>query len=234
MNYEFSFEEITARIKRLKNYKAVGAALIPNEVLKQRCIINVLLNFTNICFLNKIMPSVWQKALISPIPKSSLKDPHVPLNYRGISLISCVYKLYSSLINERLKCHLEHNDLLVDEQNGFRPNRSCIEHVHTLTTVVRNRMSHNLPTFTAFIDMRKAFDWVDRDLLLFKIMSQFDIKGTMYNAIKSLYINLQCSVKLNNFNTQWFPISSGVKQGGTLSPTFFKMFLNDVQLKLKS
>ena len=76
--------------------------------------------------------------------------------------------------------------------------------------VINNRKCDNLPTFTAFIDFRKAFDWVDRDLLLFKLMSHFNINGKMYDAINSLYSSSSATVRLNNFKTSWFDISSGV------------------------
>ena len=155
----------------------------------------VLHLFFNLCFTYHIVPKIWQKAIISPIPKSSLKDPFVPLNFRGNSLLSCIYKLYSSVINNRLSSYYECNKLIEDDQNGFRPGWSCLDHVFILSSVIRiecyfgvyfprccankhqnnplmNRQSNNMSTFEAFIDMKKAFDWVDRAFLLFKILSQ--------------------------------------------------------------
>ena len=159
----------------------------------------VLHLFFSLCFTHHIVPKLWQKAIISPIPNSSLKDPFVPLNYRGISLLSCIYKLYSSVINNELSSYCACSKLIDEEQNGFRPGRSCLDHVFVLSSVIRNRQSNNMSTFEAFIDMKKAFDWVDRDLLLFKILSQFGIKGKMYNVIASLYSNSTACVKINNY-----------------------------------
>ena len=95
-----------------------------------------------------------------------------------------------------------------------------------------------MSTFEAFIDMKKAFDWVDRDLLLFKILSQFGIKDKMYNVIASLYSNSTACVKINNYiyikkKTSIVDITSGVKQG-SLSPTLFSMFLNDLAVDVKN
>ena len=162
-----------------------------------------MLNFMNSCFSYHTIPSAWQKAVISPIPKSASKDPYTPLNYRGISLLSCVYKLYSRLINGRLSGRCESHDLLVDEQNGFRPDRACMDHVYVLSSIIRNRKCDNMPTFAAFIDMKKAFDWVDRDLLFYKIMKNFNITGKMYDAIVSLYSDSSACVKLNALRTDW-------------------------------
>ncbi len=58
-------------------------------------------------------------------------------------------------------------DTFVDEYNGFWKNRACIDYVYTLTSIIRNRLAENKTTFACFIDMQKAFDWVDRDFLNF-------------------------------------------------------------------
>ena len=234
LNNDVSIQEVNNATRRLKDDKATGCDEIPNEILKRENLSPILRKFMNVCFVHGVTPTVWQQAIISPIPKSSSKDPYVPLNYRGISLLSCVYKLYSSIINKRLVKHLESNDLIVDEQNGFRAGRSCLDHVYVLSSIIRNRQSQGLPTFTAFVDMQKAFDWVNRDLLLFKLMSQFNISGRMYKAIASLYTNSSACVRLNSHSTASFDINSGVKQGDPLSPTLFSMFLNDLALDVKS
>lgn len=95
-------------------------------------------------------------------------------------------------------------------------------------------MASGQSTFTAFVDMRKAFDWVDRDMLFYKLLSQFNVTGKMYRAIVSLYSNPISCVRLNNNNTDWFKVTSGVKQGDCLSPTLFGMFLNDLAVEIKS
>ena len=186
-NSDFSSEGLDSVCTQLKNAKAVGPDIIPNEVLKHIGMRAVILPFVNKCFNCHIIPSSWQKAIISPIPKSASKDPYVPLNYRGISLLSCFYKIYSCLISNRVSLHCENNGLIVDEQNGFRANRSCLDHIFSICSVIRNSILDKLNVFAAFIDMRKAFDWVNRDLLLYKIIAQFGITGKLYKAIHSIY-----------------------------------------------
>ena len=66
------------------------------------------------------IPSIWPKAIITPIPKSSMKDPHSPLQYRGISLLSNISKIDSGLLNNGIVTYCEFLDIFVDEQNGFR------------------------------------------------------------------------------------------------------------------
>ena len=107
--------------------------------------------------------------MISPIPKDSTKDKRIPLNYRGISLLSVVSKLYSAVLNNRFLNYLEDENLLAEEQNGFRRKRSCEDHVYSACTLIRNRLLQKKDTFGVFIDFQKAFDYVDRNVLLYKL-----------------------------------------------------------------
>ena len=161
INGVITFHEIDKVISRLKAKKAVGLDLIPNEVLKFPDVKNALLSFFNKCFSLSIVPSIWLKAIIVPVPKSSTKDPCIPLNYRGISLLSCIYKVYSGILNNRINNYFEDRNWYAEEQNGFRRGRSCQDHIFSLTSIIRNRLADNKPTFAAFVDMQKAFDWVD-------------------------------------------------------------------------
>ena len=170
-----------------------------------------------------MVPDVWLEALIFPIPKSSSSDPRVPLNYRGISLLSVISKLYTSSLNTRLSTFAEENDLIVDEQNGFRPDRSCLDHIFVLHNTLEIRKKLNCQTFCAFVDFKKAFDFVDRDFLLYKL-HELGIDGNFYYAIKSLYQDSKSSIQLNNRCTDSFDIKSGVRQGDPLSPTLFSLF----------
>ncbi len=160
----------------------------------------LLYNLFTKCFEFGIVPTIWLKALILPVPKSASKDPYVPLNYRGISLLSCVSKVFSGLINNRVINYCELGDLLVDEQSGFRKNRACVDHLYTITSIIRNRFSENKCTFACFIDMQKVFDLVDRDMLFYKLL-EYNIDGKIYKSIKALYTHPLSKVKVNRYTT---------------------------------
>ncbi len=82
--------------------------------------------------------------------------------------------------------YLEENGLYAEEQNGFRQKRSCSEHIFTLSTILRNIKSQNKSTFLAFLDAEKAFNRIDRDLLLYKLLLN-GVKGHTYESIKAIY-----------------------------------------------
>lgn len=81
-------------------------------------------------------------------------------NYRGISLLNTVYKIYSKIINERLRKISE--SILIEEQAGFRKGRSCMDDVFSLKQIIQKRREFNLETHLAFIDFEKAFDCINR------------------------------------------------------------------------
>ena len=87
-------------------------------------------------------------------------------------------------------------------------------------------------TFLAFIDYKKAFDSVERNLLLYKL-AKTGINGRMYQAISSLYSNPSSHVILNEYETDYFDCPIGVKQGDCLSPTLFAIFINDLASEIK-
>ena len=233
LNEEIELSELEKAINKIKYGKAMGPDFVPNEILKTGKLNMLLLEFMKLCFNFDIIPSIWEKAIISPIPKSSTKDPFVPLNYRGISLLSCVFKLYTSILNTRLMKYCEDNNLIVEEQNGFRQGRSCTDHLYSFSSIIRNRLNQGLDTYTCFVDFQKAFDWVDRDLLLYKLSHFYNIGGTFYKTIRTLYTRTFSCVKVSDKFTDWFKITSGVRQGDALSPTLFSLFLNDLATGIK-
>ena len=120
----------------------------------------------------------------------------------------------------------------MDEQNGFRAKRACIDHIYALSSVVRARLEGDKETFVCFVDFQKAFDWVHRDMLQYKLIRS-GITGKLYKAIKSLYKSPVACVQLNEERTNWFPTAFGVKQGDNLSPTLFSLYVNDLAMEIK-
>ena len=170
LNCVITVPEVYDMVKKLKNNKSTGLDKIANGVLKLPGTLHALTALFNNCFMHGYVPDLWLKSLITPVPKGKDEDPNVPLNYRGISLKSCVSKVYSGILNKRIVGYLDENNCIVEEQNGFRPGRSREEHVFTLHSIVQTRLHENKHTFVAFIDMCKAFDWIDRSLLLYKLL----------------------------------------------------------------
>ena len=227
LNKPILLSEVEEVVKSLKNNKAAGFDGIQNETLKNKDVIEVLHKLFQYIFESGCIPSIWKRAIISPIPKSSLKDPHVQLNYRGINLLFVIGKTFTALLNKRIVTYLEENKILCEEQNGFRPGRSCEEHIFTLTSIIRNRIGMGQNTYVAFIDFQKAFDWVNRKKLINKLF-KYGLQGKILTSIKNLYTKTNAQVKINEYLTGIFETSSGVRQGDNMSPVLFNIFINDL------
>ena len=107
-----------------------------------------------------------------------------------------------------------------------------LSHLFSLTSVVRNKLAGKGNVFAAFIDFEKAFDCVDRELLFYCLLKN-DICGKVYRSIKALYTNTSACVRVNGMFTGWFYTNSGVRQGDSLSPTLFAIFINGLAKEIK-
>ena len=169
--------------------------------------IPLLYRLFSVCFDSALVP-----ALIHPILKPNTTDPRTPVNYRGIALQSVVLKVFCKVLNARLSDWSETNCLLSDEQNGFRPDRSCLDHLFVICSIISTRKLNKSPTFVAFVDLKKAFDSVDRDLLWHRL-GLYGISGKFLDLIKCLYRDTEYCVRVNDTVTEPFPVTSGVQQG---------------------
>ena len=165
LNRPINVEEVKKAVTKAKNGKAMGTDNIPSEILKRNAVIGALHAFVQLCCDSSKIPTIWTQSVFNPIPKNRTNDPRVPLNYRGISLLSCVYKIYSAMLNIRLVKHLDDNEILHDEQNGFRGDRSCRDHIFTLASMIKNKLNQKSQIFACYVDFRKAFDSLDRELM---------------------------------------------------------------------
>ena len=162
-----------------------------------------------------------------PDTKNSNSDPQVPLNYRGISLLPVISKMYTVLVGTWVGCFLEKNGILMNEQNGFRPNRSCTDHIFTLCDLLRICKSNNEQTFCAFINFQKVFDLLNHKFLLYTIR-QIGLSGRVYETIKSMYSSPISCVNVNDRLVDWLHIGSGIRKGDSLSPILFAIFIIDL------
>ena len=107
--------EVRQAVLRLKANKASGVDEVPGEVLKNAKVTTFLHQFFNVCFESGKIPETWSKGIINPIPKASTSDPRNQLSYRGITLSPVTYKVYCTILNERLVSWNEQQNIILDE-----------------------------------------------------------------------------------------------------------------------
>ena len=227
-----SGEEIRYALLKAKDGKSYGFDALPVEVLRNRTAFGFLLRLFRKCYENGVTPELWNYGIITPIPKDG-KDCRVPLNNRGICIASCVCKLYASVLNNRLARWTEINKKICDHQNGFRKDRSCQDQLHTLTSVIEVRKKLGKDTFAAFIDFSKAYDKINRQKL-WQCLEDLGVPNRFVKTIQSLYNDVKCSVRVNGILTDWFKVNVGLKQGCTLSPLLFNIYVNSLIEKVEN
>ncbi|XP_033731041.1 uncharacterized protein LOC117320594, partial [Pecten maximus] len=208
LNIPINYEEVRSAVFRANLRKSIGADCIPAEVLRNKACVDMLFKIFSYCFERSVIPSEWSKSIINPIPKPDTQDARDPLSYRGLSILSIPSKIYTDILGVRLNNWLERNNVISDEQNGFRRKRSCLDHLHSLYSIVNNRKLSKLSTFVCFVDARKAFDTVNQKCLWFKLLS-IGVSGKMLGAVQALYRDVKCAVRLNNHLSEWFTVSQG-------------------------
>ena len=151
-----------------------------------------------------------------------------PANYRPITLISCLGKLFTSILNERLQKYADEHDLINDCQAGFRKGYSTVDNTFILHSLIELVCKSKRKLYCAFIDVKQAFDRVWRDGLWLKLY-QSHINGKCLRIIQNMYSNIKSCILVNNRKTDFFISNIGVRQDENLSSFLFIMFLNDLE-----
>ena len=232
LDFTITLKELLDACKNLKNGKASGFDNISNEMIKILVEVYpelVLKLFNAVLASGRTVPD-WMVGLIVPIFKDGAKTD--PSNYRGITLISCLSKLFLSILNARLIKFALDKGIISINQLGFTAGNRCSD-AHIIINTLVNKTCHKNGSkiFSCFVDFKKAFDSVPRDTLLKKLHS-FGITGKFFNVIRNIYTTDKAGIKQNNFKSSLFDLNIGVRQGCIMSPILFNIFLCDLAKSL--
>ena len=216
-------------VRKLKNDKTGGSDGIVGELLKYG-------GSGMVDLLEQLFSVIWQEEIVSRQSRDGLivnifkkGDREDPGNYRGITLLSVVGKVFCKILNNKLVQCLDKEGALHERQAGFRLNRGCMDNVYTLNEIVQGRLREDKKTFAFFLDIQKAYDTVWHDGLWWDI----GVKRRMWRVIKKMYMSYRSAVLLEGEKSDSFNVDQGVAQGCSLSPTLFSVFINDLLKKVK-
>ena len=160
LNCEISEDEILKCIK-LKSGKCPGIDDIMNEYIKVPCptFLPIYFKLFNLIHESGNIPESWIVGIIKPLYKRK-GDPTLPENYRPITILNCMGKLFTAILNSRLNNYLKENNLLNETQAGFRSLFSTADNIFVIHALIENLRVRRLKLYCAFIDFQKAFDSV--------------------------------------------------------------------------
>ena len=188
--------EIRQAVKELKRNKSPGFDQILNEHIQITLdmMLPTYTNLFNIIFDNSIIPESWLVGEILPIYKNK-GDIKNPENYRPITLLSCVGKLFTSIINSRLNNFAEKQDLIKNCQTGFRKGFSTADNLFVINSLIEMMKSKSKKLYCVFVDYKQAFDSVWRTGLWQKLQSS-NINGKCFRFIQNVYQNIKSRVNV--------------------------------------
>jgi predicted peroxiredoxin len=229
INNQITDEEIIKAVKTLKNNKSPGLDNILNEHIKIS--INKMLpiynKLFNVIFNTGQIPVNWTKGVILPIYKNK-GNIESPENYRPITLLSCLGKMFTAILNNRLTKYTDNNGIIKNCQSGFRKDYSTTDNLFILQSLIEILRVKKKKLFCAFIDFKQAFDTVWRNGLWSKLLNH-NINGKFLNVIKSMYENIKSCIRTSEGVSPFFISTIGVRQGENLSPMLFSLYLNDLE-----
>lgn len=185
----------------------------------------VLCHIINLSFAEGVFPDILKVARVTPLHKGG--KPNMCSNYRPISILPDLSKVFERIVHNQLSTYLDENGILCSEQFGFRKNRTTSNAINCLLSYVYGNVDRGKYVFSLFVDFRKAFDCVNHDILLSKL-KHYGIRGDChswfesYLSGRSQFIEMDGCVSTSEF------VYSGVPQGSILGPLLFLVFINDI------
>ena len=232
-NIEISTSQIISLINKLNTKKSNGPDEISSHMLKL-CAIEIAIPIKIIyqkSLNDMVFPDLWKRANVQPVHKKDSRQ--IKTNYRPISLLPILSKIFEKLLFDNTYKFLITNSLLSENQSGFRPQDSTINQLLSITNEIYENFEQYAETRALFLDISKAFDKVWHKGLLFKLKCN-GIDGKLLNFYANFLTNRQQRVVLNGQTSEWEKLYSGVPQGSVLGPLFFLIYINDLTENINS
>ena len=230
LNADITHEEVEAALKRLKRNKAAGVDGIRAEfILDAASILLTPLVLTFIQTLNKGVPPSWCIGLVHPILKAGDKDD--PGNYRGITVVVSLLKLYALVLEARATAWAEQSRSRARGQAGFSKDFRTTDQLFIIRTLLQQAAHAKCRHYCCSVDFEQSFDLVPHDIL-WNVLKRLGMLGRVLTSFQSMYAPDKACVFSKDGPSDLLDCSSGVKQGCPLNPLLFSLYFGEFETLL--
>jgi len=218
-------DEVENAILRLKDNKAPGIDLIQAELIKKASpnFVEYMYQLITKIWTTETIPEDWSWSIVCPIHKK--RDVTMCSNYGGINLLCVAYKIFSTILFNRLMPYVE--TTIGDYQCGYCGERSTVDQIFTVCQIHEKCGEYSKDTHHLFIDFKAAYDSIDR-CNLYAAMEEVNIPKKLIAFVKATIKNTQCRVKIQNRLSELVNFKNGVRQGDALACLLFNTALEKV------
>lgn len=230
---EIGREEIKVIIGKLKKGKATGVDGVPNEVwiYGGEKVEEWMWSFCNRIWRGEGWPEQWKEGIIVPLVKKG--NGRKVEDYRGVTLMPTLYKVYVGVLTERLKEEIEEKGMMSPCQTGFRKGMGVIDSVYVLNYLVNRQLGRKGGMVIAtFIDSKAAFDSIDREKLMEALIER-GVREGLRNRVEEVYRETRSRVRVGEKVGESFWTARGVRQGCPMSPYLFNLMVVDIEEVLR-
>lgn len=213
----------------LKNIKSKG----DSEFLTRRIMMDALpvvgaifADVINSSIEFSICPRKWKRAMVSPIPK--VPGTRKCEEFRPVNTLPTYEKVLEDTVKESLELHIEQNNIIIEEQSGFRENHSCESALNLVLMNWKVEIEKGKIVVAVFLDLKRAFETIDRERLLRKLQ-RLGVRGRELEWLRNYLSQRTQTTKFGGVTSSEAEVEIGLPQGSKLAAILFLLYINDIK-----